>query len=165
MMKGRGDRKVTRKLSATFLSTLISSTAICSWGLVTDDNIENNLAADFLFWTVIYFLFMGIIVLIYGNIVSVIVESFQRKWFEEADWLYILILGVFGAAIGLILPHWEVIIQGFFVAMLYGLIDKFMLKRWQQNKGTAMLFIVPLAVFVVLSVYFHYTLPTWSFEQ
>ncbi len=159
MRESRG-RRMARKLAATFLATFIFSMAWCCWNIATADETVYYQGTEFYAMTMIYFFYIGFFVLIYGNIVSFVVEKLQRKWFERADWLYVLILGVFGSAIGLIFPFWSFIIAGILVAMLFGIIDKWLLKRWRQDKGNKALFITPFVAFVLLMGYYYVTSPS-----
>ena len=115
---------------------------------------------EFYAMTLTYFYYIGMFVLTYGNLVAVAIESFQRKCFKQADWLYVLILGVFGSAIGLLIRDPGFILVGILVAMLYGITDKWLLKRWQQDKGNKVFFIAPIVVFGLLWGYFHLTTPS-----
>ncbi|WP_372869049.1 hypothetical protein [Planomicrobium okeanokoites] len=167
MRESRG-RRIVRKLAATFLAPFIFSMAWCSWEIATADEAVYYQGTEFYAMTLIYFFYIGSFVLVYGNIISFIVESVQQKWFERANWLYVLILGVFGSAIGLIFPFWSFIIAGILVAMLFGVIDKWLLKRWQLDEGNKALFITPFIAFALLWSYYHFassSLPPHTAEQ
>lgn len=167
-MRESGGRRVTRKLAATFLAAFLFSMAWCSWDISMAGETVYYQGTEFYAMTLIYFLYIGFFVLIYGNIVSFVVESLQRRWFERADWLYVLILGIFGSAIGLIFPFGSFIAAGILVAMLFGIIDKWLLKRWRQDKGNKVLFILPFVAFALLWSYYHFaspSLPTHTAEQ
>ncbi|MCM3609848.1 hypothetical protein M4S82_01210 [Planococcus sp. MERTA32b] len=159
MRESRG-RRVARKLAATFLATFVFSMAWCSWNIAVADETVYYQGTEFYAMTLIYFFYIGFFVLIYGNAVSFVAEKLQRKWFERADWLYVLILGFFGSAIGLIFPFWSFIIAGILVAMLFGVIDKWLLKRWREDKGNKALFITPFVAFALLWGYYHFASPS-----
>lgn len=159
MRESRG-RRVARKLAATFLAPFIFSMAWCSWNITMADETVYYQGTEFYAMTLVYFFYIGFFVLVYGNIVSFVAEILQRKWFERADWLYVLILGAFGAAIGLVFPVWNFIIAGILVAMLFGVIDKWLLKRWQLDKGNKALFITPFMAFALLWGYYHFASPS-----
>ena len=62
---------------------------------------EYNKGHSFLGWLLVYCIYVGAVILLYGNVVSLIVDVVQRKWFLKKDWLTILILGAFGLVNGL----------------------------------------------------------------
>lgn len=147
-------RRIGRKLSATIVATFVFSMALCVWGIAMAEETVYRQATEFYAMTLAYFYYIGMFVLIYGNLVAVGIESLQRKFFEQADWLYVLILGAFGSAIGLLVPDPGFILVGILVAMLYGVIDKWLLKRWQEDKGNKTFFIAPVIAFLLLWIYF-----------
>lgn len=148
-----------RKLTAILLGTLLFSMAWSIWDIQTNPEIVYHLGEHFYGMTLTYFTYVGIIVLIYGGLVSYVVESFQRKWFERADWVYVLILGLAGSVIGFFFPSPFFVIAGMLVAALCGVIDKWLFKRWQQDKRNKALFIAPVAAFLFLWGYFQFTTP------
>lgn len=151
---------IERKLKAAFLATFIVAMAWICWNINTDEEIIYHLGTHFYSMTLTYFFYIGFFVLIYGIFASFIVESFQREWFERADWLYVLILGVCGSAIGLVFPFKSFIIAGILIAVLYGTFDKWLQKRWLQDKGSKALFIAPFLAFVLLGGFFQFTSPS-----
>ena len=159
-MKESTGRHVGRKLGATVIATFVFSMALCVWVIATADETVYHQGTEFYAMTLAYFYYIGMFVLTYGNLVAVGIESFQRQWFKEADWLYVLILGGFGSAIGLLIPDPGFILAGILVAMLYGVADKWLLKRWQQNKGNKAFFITPIVVFGLLWGYFQLITPS-----
>ncbi|WP_033542047.1 hypothetical protein [Planococcus sp. CAU13] len=158
-MKEHTGGRIVRKLGATVLSTFIVSMIWSGWEIAATEDSVYYQGTDFFFMTLIYFLYMGFFVLVYGNAVSFSIESLQNRWFKHADWLYVLILGGFGSAIGLIFPYQSIIFSGILAAALFGVIDKWLLKRWQQDKGNKILFIVPVGVFFLLGGFFYLTSP------
>lgn len=146
--------RIGRKLAATVIATFVFSMALCVWGIVTAEATVYYQATEFYAMTLAYLYYIGMFVLTYGNLVAVGIESLQRKFFKQADWLYVLILGGFGSAIGLLVPDPGFILVGILVAMLYGVTDKWLLKRWEEDKGNKAFFIAPIVAFLVLWVYF-----------
>lgn len=151
---------IKRKLKAVLLATLVSSMGWTFWEINTNNELIHHLGTHFYSMTWTYFFYIGLFVLTYGILVSFIIESFQQNWFKQADWLYILILGIFGSAIGLLFPAPVFIIAGILVASIYGVIDKWLLKRWQQNQGNKALFLVPLFAYLIVGGFFLFTSPT-----
>jgi len=150
---------IARKLKSTFLTLLISSIV---WSLVTiytDEEIVYHLAEHFYVMTLFYFYYAGFIVLIYGNLVSVLTESILRKWAGRFTWLYIPILGFAGAAIGLLLPYYPFIIAGILTGICYGVLDKWIMYRWERDSGVLIIFIALLVLFFLLWGYFYVTSP------
>lgn len=147
-------RVAARKLLATFFSVFIMSMAWSSWSIAVSDDVVYETGTEFFGMTFVFFLYIGMFVLSYGNLVSLAIEALQRKWFEGADWAYVLILGGFGAAIGLLFPILHFVFIGVLTAVLYGMIDKWLLKRQGQDKANKAFCIVPFLVFLLLWGYF-----------
>lgn len=153
-MRESTGRRIGRKLAATVIATFVFSMALCVWGIVTAEETVYHQAMEFYAMTLTFFYYIGMFVLIYGNLVAVGIESLQRKLFAQADWLYVLVLGAFGSAIGLLVPAPGFILTGILVAMLYGVTDKWLLKRWEKDKGNIIFFTAPIAAFLLLWIYF-----------
>jgi hypothetical protein len=94
-------------------------------------------------------MYIGVIILIYGNLVSIVIEYLQRKWFQQYDWLYVLILGVFGLANGLFFQQGTLAFFGMLAAILYAIIDKWLYKRKPASKKIKMLFLNPVASLLI----------------
>lgn len=142
-------RLILRKITTTFVASAIFS-AILGFGTgIESEQVHYNQGTAFLGGTFIFFLFISVIMLIYGNIVSIGIEYLQRKWFKEQDWLYIIILGVFGLGNGLIFQDMVFAVLGMIAAILYAVIDKWLYRRMQKDKGIVWFFIVPVvAIFI-----------------
>lgn len=151
---------IVRKLKTTFLATFIFSMVWTCWEIKTDEEIVYYLGTHFYNMTLVYFCYIGFFVLIYGILASFVAESLQRKWFERTDWLYVSILGLFGSAIGVIFPFQAFILAGILVAVLFGIIDKWLLKRWFQNKGSKSLFTASIFIYILLGGLFWLTSPS-----
>lgn len=161
-------RIIARKLASTFLAAFIISMGWSSWEIATAEEIVPYQGTEFYGMTLVFFFYIGFFVLVYGNLVSFFIELFQRKWFERADWLYVVLLGGFGSAIGLLFPLKNFIFIGILVGILYSLIDKRLLKSWQREKGNKALFIAPFFAFLMLWIYFQVasaSLPPYTAEE
>ncbi|MGO1058449.1 hypothetical protein ACTL32_04865 [Planococcus sp. FY231025] len=153
-MTGQIERVAARKFLATFFSVFIMFMAWSTWSIAVSDDVVYETGTEFSGMTFVFFLYIGMFVLIYGNLVSLAIEALQRKWFEGADWAYVLILGGFGAAIGLLFPIPHFVFIGVLTAVLYGIIDKWLLKRQVQEKANKAFCIAPFLVFLLLWGYF-----------
>ncbi|ANU27064.1 hypothetical protein [Planococcus versutus] len=150
---------IARKLKATFLASFIFAMAWSIWDIYADEEIVYHLGEHFYGMTLTYFFYVGFFVLTFGNLVSYTVELFQREWFERANWLYVFIVGASGSAIGVLFPFKFYIIAGMLIATLCAVIDKWLLRKWRQDKGNKAFFISALAAFVLLWGYFQLTTP------
>ncbi|WP_342537849.1 hypothetical protein MKY15_14485 [Sporosarcina sp. FSL K6-1540] len=141
---------IRRKLLTTFVATITFS-GLMVYGMVFNyDGFEYNKGHSFLGWLLVYCIYVGVVILLYGNIVSLILDAVQRKWFLKKDWLTILILGVFGLANGLFFQEKALMWLGMLVAILYGVIDKWLYKRQSKGKSLKMFVLMPIA-FIFLS--------------
>jgi hypothetical protein len=84
---------IGRKLMTTFVSTFVFSILLAFLSFHDSSGAAYNQGHALLGWFLIFFIYSGAIILIYGNLVSVGVDYIQRKWFKHQDWLYVLILG------------------------------------------------------------------------
>jgi hypothetical protein len=139
-----------RKLIVTFVTTCISACILCFFINEGNSNTIYNQGEQFIGSFLFLSFYVGIIVLIYGNLVSIGVEFLQRKWFQQYDWLYVLILGAFGLIVGL---------YGIISALLYAMIDKWLYKRMIKSKGVKMFLIIPITSILIFWGYFHFTSP------
>lgn len=159
-MKEHIGNRMARKLGAAILAAFVVSMFWSGWEIVVTDDPLYYQGTDFYAMTFVYSFYIGIFVLTYGIAVSLGIEALQQKWFERADWLYVLILGGFGSAIGLLIPYPSIIFSGILTALLFAVIDKWMLKRWMQDKRNKILFIAPVVVFLSLWGFFFVTAPS-----
>jgi len=138
-----------RKLTATFVTTVLFSVLfvlVYFNGVVELGYNRGNL---FIAWFLVYAVFIGLIILIYGNLVSITVEYLQRKLFEQHDWLYVLILGFFGLGNGILFQDGTFAIYGMLVAIIYGVFDKWIDKRSEMGKGIKPFLIIPIVSLVL----------------
>src|SRR5690625_4434350 len=91
-----------RKITATFIATVFISLVFSIMMFNQGYELEYNRGNEFIGWFLLYAMYSGGIILIYGNVVSICVEHLQRKKFQQKDWLHVLILGIFGLGIGLL---------------------------------------------------------------
>jgi hypothetical protein len=150
---------IGRKLMTTFVSTFIFSFLLAFLSFHDSSGATSNQGNAFIGWFLIFFMYIGAIILIYGNLVSVGVEYLQRKWFKNQDWLYVFILGVFGLSNGLFFQDVTFALFGMFAAILYAIIDKRLYKRKVENKGSKMFFLLPIASLILAWGYFQFMSP------
>jgi vacuolar-type H+-ATPase subunit I/STV1 len=141
---------VLRKLIATFVATIISAALLSLFYNGGNPEILYNQGEQFIGMFLFMSFYVGIIVLIYGNLVSISVELLQRKWFQQYDWVYVLIVSAFGFIVG---------IYGMISALLYAVLDKWLYKRMINGQGIKRFFVVPITSILVLWSYFHFTSP------
>lgn len=154
---------IIRKLITTFVTTIVTSILFAFFTLKeSHSKIIYSLGNEFMGWFFIFFMYIGIIILIYGNLVSIGIEHLQRKWFIQHDWLYVLILGIFGLANGLLFQASIFALYGMLAALLYGGIDKWLYKRSSESKGIKMFFLLPIASLLLFWGYFHFISPPMS---
>jgi len=156
-MEPRTGSLIFRKFTATFVTTMIFSFVLVLVNSINGFEFEFNQGNQFIGWFFIYFMYIGGIILIYGNLVSLVTEYLQRKWFRQYDWLYVIILGVFGLANGLFFQNGTLALLGMLAAALYAIIDKWLYQRKSKNKSIKMFFLIPIASLVLCWGYFQLT--------
>jgi hypothetical protein len=150
---------IVRKLITTFVSTFMFSILLAFLSFHDRSETSYNQGNAFIGWFLIFFIYSGAIILIYGNLVSVAVDYLQRKWFKHKDWLYVFILGVFGLVNGVFFQEATFALFGMLAAILYALIDKRIYKRRLENKSIKMFLLMPIASLILSWGYFQLMSP------
>lgn len=158
-MESRTGSLILRKLTTTFVATTIFSAVLAFISFKDGFEFVYNQGNQFIAWFFVYLMYIGMIILIYGNLVSIVIEYMQRKWFHQYDWIYVLILGVFGLANGLFFQERTLALLGMFAAVLYAIIDKWLYQRNLKNKSIKMFFLIPIASLLICWGYFQFTSP------
>ncbi|MFT8323017.1 MAG: hypothetical protein ABF649_19295 [Bacillus sp. (in: firmicutes)] len=150
---------INRKLITTFiLTTVISS--IMSFAYLRGWGELPIQGTFFLGWFAVYAMYVGVVILLYGNIVSLLIEYFHIKRCFLPSWLYILLHGIFGLANGLIFHEVNagvnvvLLFYSCMAALFYGLIDRWIYIRTEAGKSLSLPIAVPMVVFVSCYLYF-----------
>lgn len=138
---------VIRKLITTFVTVTLSSFVLASFFLV-ESTSKYNLGNHLMQGSFFYGIYIGTIVLVYGNTVSVALEYVQNKWFKYHNWVYILFHGLFGLANGLFFQTVEFALSGMVVALFYGITDRWLFTRILRHKSLKTFLIVPVLLYV-----------------
>ncbi|WP_066387185.1 hypothetical protein [Neobacillus mesonae] len=146
---------IIRKLTATFFTTTFISMLFSIITVNTTAEIVYNKGEHFVGWFFIFFMYIGAIILIYGNLVSIGIEYIQRRYFQQNDLLYIVIVGLFGLANGVFFQERTLAIYGMLAAVLYGVIDKWL----SRKKRRGVIVLLPIALLLLIWGYFHLTSP------
>ena len=148
-----------RKLTTTFVTTTLFSLLFVFYYLNGGFESEYNLGNQFIIWFFVYVMYIGGIILIYGNLVSIVIESLQKRWFQQHHWLYVLILGLFGLANGVLFQDGTAALFGMLAAIVYGVFDKWLSKRKIKGKSVKLFIIIPIAILLVSWSYLQLTSP------
>ncbi|WP_144550688.1 hypothetical protein [Bacillus sp. X1(2014)] len=154
-----------RKLIATSVSTIVTTGLLLFFSIQDSPEGVYNQGNQFIGWFLFFLIYIGVIVLIYGNLVSIGVAYIQRKWFRPQDWLYVFIVGAFGSVIGVVLEEKTFTYYGMLAAFLYAVIDKWLYKWASKNKRVKMLFLVPLAFLFMAWGYLQLISPPFTKES
>ncbi|TSB47349.1 hypothetical protein [Alkalicoccobacillus porphyridii] len=120
---------LSRKLQAAFFATsMLSIYLSADYTIAIREQYLYELGTHFLSWLMIYFVYSGVVILIYGSLVSIFIEWVDRTFIQMAGWIYVLIHGLFGLPFGLISSFNGAVIGGA-AALTYGLIDYFIRKK------------------------------------
>ncbi|WP_246202568.1 hypothetical protein [Virgibacillus doumboii] len=137
-----------RKLITSFAAITIISISLGYMTLVDMDS-PYNMGNKVMGWTFFYGMYVGPIILIYGNAVSIGLEYVQNKWFRQNNVLYILLHGVFGLANGLLFQSWNFALLGITAALLYAIIDRWVYKRLDHQQGVKQFFLIPVLIYAL----------------
>jgi len=146
----------SRKLIATFITTTFIAMFIA---LSNVDMASYGQGNHFVGWTFFFCLYVGAVILVYGNIISIGVELLQRKYFARKKWLYVGILGIFGALFGIVYEEMPLAIYSFFIAIFFALLDLWLMKNSYKTKQLFLLIFSPLLFFFCLWVFLEVTSP------
>jgi hypothetical protein len=138
---------IIRKLIATLFATTFTAILMAALSVLSKSNseIEYNLGNQLMSWSFIYIIYVGVIIMIYGNSVSIGLELAQKKWFSRHTWLYILLHGVFGLLLGLLFPY--LALFGMYAALGYAGIDVWLSIRVSKHKGIKSFFLIPVLLY------------------
>ncbi|MFZ3578760.1 hypothetical protein [Virgibacillus sp. DJP39] len=140
---------VIRKLITTFVTVTLVSITLASVSLL-ESQFQYNLGNQLMGWTFLYIVYVGVIVLIYGNAVSFIVKFAQKRWFKHNNWIYVSLHGLFGLANGLLFTFWYAALYGLLAALFYAFIDRWIYTRDLKEKRMRLFIIVPLVIYGIL---------------
>ena len=141
---------ISRKLIATFVTTILVAMVM---SLLNIDMTIYEQGNHFVGWTFFFTLYVGAVILVYGNIISVGVELLQKKYFILHRWLYVGILGVFGALFGIAYKEMTLAIAGFSSAIFFALIDLWLIKNSYKTKQLFFLILSPFLILFSLWLY------------
>ncbi|MGG3890619.1 hypothetical protein [Metabacillus fastidiosus] len=163
---------IKRKITATFFTTAITAIALACAYMAADMRSSPlyQLGKGFLSMFFVYSIYVGTIILIYGNIVSAGLEYIHRKWFINHTWLYVLLHGLLGLVNGIIFPEFSLVLMlsGMVAALLYAFIDRWIYSRMKAQKNIKGFFIFPVFLFASLWLCFQIiseTLPPFTKEE
>ena len=147
---------IVRKMTAAFFVTMVTSMILAYWYISAGMNEEPSyqLGVNFLGWTFLYTLYVGAVVLVYGNLVSGTIEYVQKKGFIKHNWLYVLCHGLFGLLFGFLFQEPGLAVAGMAVAVLYAFIDRWMCARENDSVSIKLLFLSPIVAGGLLWGYF-----------
>lgn len=150
---------VVRKLITTFFVTTIFSILLLLFSIDYSKMIYDR-GIEFIGWFYFSFIYSGLIILIYGNLISIGVEYIQRKGFIRQDWLHVIILGIFGLLFGLLLQELIFAIYGLLTALLYAIVDKYLYVRLKEAKQVKVLILVPIVSLLLAYGFLQVTSPS-----
>ncbi|WP_174616047.1 hypothetical protein [Virgibacillus ihumii] len=139
-----------RKIVTTFFVVMfVSLFFACSY--VLGGNPKYDVGDKLMLWSLFYMVYVGPIVLIYGNLVSVFLEYWQKSWSRPRDWLYVVLHGVFGLANGLLFGSPIFAVLGAVAALFYAIIDRWLYSRKLKGKRNRLyLLLIPFIAYGLL---------------
>ncbi|QUG40382.1 hypothetical protein KD050_13905 [Psychrobacillus sp. INOP01] len=147
---------ISRKLIVTFVTTILVAMVM---SLLNVDMTIYGQGNHFVGWTFLFFLYAGAVILVYGNIISIGVESLQRKYFTRHKWLYIVILGIFGALFGIFFDELSLSIFSFFTAIFFASLDLWLMKNSYKTKQLFFLILSPFLILFCLWLFLQIASP------
>ncbi|MFJ7932813.1 hypothetical protein [Sporosarcina sp. NPDC096371] len=158
-MRTQLESLIIRKVIATFVATIIPAIPFAFFTIKESIGDAYRLGTDFLGWLLVFFIYIGLVILVYGNMISIGTECVQRKFFPQHDWIYIVVLAIFGLASELLFRVKLLAITGMLIALFYAIIDKWIGRRMSKSKPVKRFVLVPIVLVLVLWGYFQMTSP------
>jgi len=146
----------SRKLIATFVTTILVAMVI---SLLNIDMAIYEQGNHFVGWTFFFFCYVGAVILVYGNIISIGVELLQRKYFSRLKWLYVGILGIFGALFGIVYEDISLATFCFFIAIFFAFLDLWLMKNSYKTKQLFILILSPILILFCAWLYLQISSP------
>lgn len=137
---------ILRKLVTTF-TTSTTVPFLLAFFQLNEAEFKYNLGNQLMGWTFFYSMYVGVIVLVYGNAVSIILELCQIRWFSSNQLIYVLLHGLFGLANGLLFQSWIFAMFGLLTALFYAIIDRWVFARILNKKKIKLFFIIPVVIY------------------
>lgn len=159
-MRGRFEKIFVRKLLTSIISTAILSLALAII-YVNDPEPAYNRGNDLMGWSMVYMMYIGAVILTFGNAVSLSLEYVQSKWKKQHHWLYILLHGLFGSANVLFFGElgFGYVYAGIIAALVYAVIDRGIYHQFSKQKGVTLYILTLVLVYLLAWGYFQFTSP------
>ncbi|BBH24332.1 hypothetical protein Back11_56770 [Paenibacillus baekrokdamisoli] len=142
-------RRAIRKLVATFVATMFTAIVMAGFMVLDDSSVGSNynLGNQLIVLSLIIIIYAGVIILIYGNVVSIGLEWAQNKSLSKNYWVYILLHGFFGSAPGLLFQNGMFMLFGGGIALGYAGIDRWLSIRVLKQKGIKWFILIPILIY------------------
>ncbi|MGY0694490.1 hypothetical protein ACW2QC_17200 [Virgibacillus sp. FSP13] len=140
---------VIRKLLTTFIVTTLTSIIMAFLFVITYHSEPTyNLGNTLMGWSFVYMMYVGVIIMLYGNVVSIALEFLRTRWLNRRqNWLFVILHAVFGLVVGLIFLNWLLSVSGMLVAIGYAIVDRWIYTRQKKQKGVKMFIITPVLIY------------------
>jgi hypothetical protein len=136
----------SRKILTTYVTVTVSSLVLASFFLINPSS-QYNLGNQLMALSFVYGMYIGAIVLFYGNTVSIVLEYIQDKWFKFPNWIFILLHGLFGLANGLLFQSVTLAMYGMVVASFYAIVDRWLFATISRHHSLKAFLIVPVLLY------------------
>ncbi|MED4072306.1 hypothetical protein [Priestia endophytica] len=146
-------RKVFNTLSVTLLVSCLLSFLYMIRSVETSVN-DYKLAQGFILGLFLYGFYVGIVILIYANLVSFLIEVLRNK-FNLNSFTYIILHGLVGALTGGMVSKSALValcIAG--IAILYALVDYWQMNQEDKSRSIKYILLVSFLPIVCSSLYF-----------
>lgn len=136
-----------RKMTATFVTTITLAMILSCFSIRDNGGGTTDYGEAFLAEAMLYGLYGGVIILVYGSLVSALIEFVMNRWFKINSWIFILLHGVFG----LIMIEVPILsVFGIAAALFYACIDRWIFSRKSLEKQISIFALTPVAIFAAI---------------
>ncbi|WP_053372979.1 hypothetical protein [Paenibacillus sp. FJAT-27812] len=140
-----------RKFFTTYIVTVLASFLMAFTSVFGKGEWElaRNSGNELIGWMFVYIMYIGTIVLFFGNGVSLVLEWVRVKGIIPHSWIIVVLHGIFGMALGLLFPYWLLVLYGMATALGYGIIDWWLRVRPLGPKGMIIVALSPVILYGV----------------
>jgi hypothetical protein len=131
---------------ASIVTTITLAMILASISLKDNAGGTSDYGEAFLATAMLYGTYGGVIILVYGSLVSALIELVMNRWLKNNTSIFIMLHGVFG----LIMFATPILaVFGVGSALFYACIDRWILHLIKKEKPTLMLMLTPFALFMM----------------
>ncbi len=142
-------KKTITTLSTSFILAYFLAIADLVLQLIDGEELPYHTGNDIIGWFLVYLFYVGAVIAVYGNFVSVILDAIRKNWFSKTRWLFVFLHGTLGLVNGIFFQDIYLAYYGMAAAMLYACINWWVERRIDRERSTKIFLIIPLILLLL----------------